>query len=71
MSLQAYYQYEDRNDPLYIVDAESFDLDFQHNFALTDHQEIVWGLGYRRNQDDFTDTEFSKVRPNRGYHPTI
>ncbi len=65
MSLQAYYQYEDRNDLLYIVEAESFDLDFQHNFALTDHQEIVWGLGYRRNQDDFTDTDFSAVRPNQ------
>ena len=25
---------------------------------------MVWGLGYRRNQDDFTDTEFSAVSPN-------
>jgi iron complex outermembrane receptor protein len=65
MSLQAYYQYEDRGDSLYIVDAESFDLDFQRNFALTDRQEIVWGLGYRRNRDQFTDTEFSQVRPNQ------
>ena len=65
MSLQAYYQYEDRDDPLYIVNAETFDLDFQHNFALTDHQEIVWGLGYRSNRDQFTDTDYSKVRPNQ------
>lgn len=65
MGLQVYYQYEDRNDPLYMVDADSFDLDFQHNFALTDRQEIVWGLGYRQNRDRFTDTEFSKVRPNQ------
>ena len=64
MSLQAYYQYEDRDDPLYVVEAESFDLDFQHNFALTDRQEMVWGLGYRRNRDRFTDTEVSQVRPN-------
>ncbi len=63
MSLQAFYQHEDRNDPLYTVDAESFDLDFQHNFTLTERQEIVWGLGYRRNRDQFTDTEFSSVRP--------
>ncbi len=65
MTLQAYYQYEDRDDPLYIVDAEAFDLEFQHNFTLTDRQEIVWGLGYRRNQDDFTDTDFSAVRPQQ------
>ncbi len=65
MSLQAYYQSEDRNDPLYLVDAESFDLDFQHNFTLTERQEIVWGLGYRRNRDEFTDTEFTEVRPQQ------
>jgi iron complex outermembrane receptor protein len=65
MGLQAYYQYEDRNDPLYIVDSDTFDLDFQHNFAMTDRQEIVWGFGYRRNRDQFTDTEFSAVRPNQ------
>lgn len=64
MGLQMYYQYADRNDPLYIADSNTFDLDFQHNFALTDRQEIVWGLGYRRNQDHFTDTEFSAVSPN-------
>ena len=65
MGLQAYYQYEDRNDPLYIVDSDTFDLDFQHNFAMTDRQEIVWGFGYRRNRDQFSDTEFSAVRPNQ------
>ncbi len=64
MGLQVYYQYADRNDPLYIADSNTFDLDFQHSFALTDRQEMVWGLGYRRNQDHFTDTEFSAVSPN-------
>ena len=64
MSLQAYYQQESHEDSLYIVDANTFDLDFQHNFALTDRQEIVWGLGYRRNSDQFTDTAFSSVDPN-------
>jgi iron complex outermembrane receptor protein len=65
LTLQAYYQYEDRDDPLYVVDAETFDLEFQHNFTWSDRQEIVWGLGYRRNRDEFTDTAFSVVRPNR------
>jgi len=64
MGLQVYYQYADRNDPLYIADSNTFDLDFQHNFALTDRQEMVWGLGYRHNQDHFTNTEFSAVSPN-------
>jgi len=65
MALQAYYQYEDRRDPLYIADLDTFDLDFQHSFALNDRQEFVWGLGYRRNQDRFTDTIRSQVHPQR------
>jgi iron complex outermembrane receptor protein len=63
--LQVYYQYADREDPLYVADSETFDLDFQHNFTLSDRQEMVWGLGYRRNRDHFTDTEFSSVNPNK------
>ena len=64
MGLQAYYQYANREEPLYIVDADTFDLDFQHNFALDDQQEIVWGLGYRRYWDQFTDTMFATVDPS-------
>ncbi len=65
MALQGYYQYEDRQDPLYIADLDTFDLDFQHSFALGDRQEWVWGLGYRMNRDRFTDTTMSSVRPER------
>ena len=65
MGLQAYYQYENRDDPVYIVDSNTFDLDFQHNFALTDQQEVVWGLGYRRNSEQFTDTPFASVDPDK------
>ncbi|HAO32691.1 MAG TPA: TonB-dependent receptor [Candidatus Competibacteraceae bacterium] len=63
MALQLYYQYEDRKDPLYAADLETFDLDFQHSFALGGRQEIVWGLGYRRNRDQFTGTAVSSVDP--------
>lgn len=62
-ALQAYYQFEDRSDPLYIADLDTFDLDFQHSFALGERQEIVWGLGYRHNRDQFADTSISQVRP--------
>ena len=65
LALQAYYQYEDRDDPLYVADLDTFDLDFQHSFAWGDRHDLVWGLGYRRNQDRFTDTAVSAVRPRR------
>ncbi|MBL8259820.1 MAG: TonB-dependent receptor [Candidatus Competibacteraceae bacterium] len=63
MGVQVYYQYEDRQDPLYVADLETFDLDFQHSFAPGDRQEIVWGFGYRRNRDQFTDTAVSRIEP--------
>ena len=64
MGLQVYYQYADREELLYIADTDTFDLDFQANFALDDRQEIVWGAGYRRNRDRFTDTILATVDPN-------
>ncbi|MEW5801391.1 MAG: TonB-dependent receptor [bacterium] len=30
-----------------------FDLDFQHNFSLNTHQEMIWGFGYRFIRDHF------------------
>ena len=65
MGLQVYYQYADRTDPLYVADSDTLDVDFQHNFAWSDWQELVWGLGYRRNRDHFTDTEFSSLDPKK------
>ncbi|HPF59060.1 MAG TPA: TonB-dependent receptor [Candidatus Competibacteraceae bacterium] len=63
IGLQVYYQYADREEPLYIADTDTFDIDFQHNFTLGDRQNIVWGLGYRRNWDQFTDTVLATVNP--------
>ncbi|HRF44877.1 MAG TPA: TonB-dependent receptor [Candidatus Competibacteraceae bacterium] len=63
IGLQVYYQYADREEPLYIADTDTFDIDFQHNFTLGDRQNIVWGLGYRRNWDQFTDTALATVNP--------
>ena len=32
------------------------DLDFQHQFLLSDRHKIVWGFGYRYTRDDVTNT---------------
>jgi iron complex outermembrane receptor protein len=63
MELQAYYHYESHQDYLYDATLDTVNLDFQHNFPLGDRQEIVWGLGYRRNQDEFTDTVITAINP--------
>ncbi len=66
LSVQASYQSMNLNDLLYIFDSESFDLDFQHHFSVNDQQDLVWGLGYRRHQDQFRDTSRGvKIIPNQ------
>ena len=32
------------------------DVDLQHRFSLGEHQEVVWGLGFRSTRDDVTNT---------------
>lgn len=47
-SLQLYYN-NYRLDQVRFdhTEHDTFDLDFQHEFLLTERQQIVWGLGYR------------------------
>jgi len=48
MTLQGYYDRADRTrTATWDERADTYDLDFQHRFALTASQEVVWGLGYR------------------------
>ena len=63
IELQAYYHYESHKDYLYDASLNTINLDFQHSFPLGDRQQIVWGWGYRRNQDEFADTAVSSVNP--------
>jgi iron complex outermembrane recepter protein len=59
MTLQTYYDRSEHD--LTIIDAkvDTFDLDFQHRFALGDFQEILWGLGYRFVHDDIENNPVS------------
>jgi len=61
MSLQMYYDRTHLLDPEAAAYAEpagvladtldTYDVDFQHRFALGDRNKIVWGLGYRFTDD--------------------
>jgi len=45
--LQFYYDRYQRHQYSADSDADVWDIDFQHRFALGKHQEIIWGVGYR------------------------
>jgi iron complex outermembrane recepter protein len=51
--LQVCYDRTDRELAVLGEHRDTFDLDFQHQFALGDRQTFVWGAGYRRMSDHF------------------
>jgi len=52
MTLQAYYDRIQRHSSLVDELRNTFDIEFHHRFALAEHQEVIWGLGYRFTTDD-------------------
>jgi iron complex outermembrane receptor protein len=51
MQVRLYYDYTRRNDPSFLDDLDTIDLDFQHRFPLARRHEITWGLNYRLLND--------------------
>ena len=52
LRLQFYYDRNEGEDGVIEIQTDVFDIDFQHRFAPSTRQEIVWGAGYRRYQDE-------------------
>lgn len=61
--LQTYYQREERKELLSREERNIIDIDLQHNVSWGEHQDIVWGLGYRYTRDDFESTVLSTFSP--------
>jgi iron complex outermembrane receptor protein len=53
LQLRAYYDRTRRDDPTFIDDLDTLDIDFQHRFALGSRNDVVWGLSYRYMADRF------------------
>ncbi len=51
-SLQVYFDRSSRGDGTYGIGLDTFDLDFQHHVGWGEHQDFVWGLGYRVSSDE-------------------
>ena len=56
--LLAYFDQATRDDLSGLQRIKTFDVDFHQRFRLLEHQEITWGMGYRRIEDD-TDGSFT------------
>ena len=51
MTLQMYYDRSVETDAELKSTVDVYDLDLQHRFALGERQDIIWGAGFRDNED--------------------
>ncbi|HWM90378.1 MAG TPA: TonB-dependent receptor [Thermoanaerobaculia bacterium] len=65
LSLQLYYDRTERSALLVEEDRDTLDAELQHGFAPTARQRVVWGLGYRRTEDDIRGSESLAIDPAR------
>jgi iron complex outermembrane recepter protein len=56
MTLQLYYDRIEQNTIILDEIRDTFDIDFQHRFLLSERQNVIWGLGYRFISDDINNT---------------
>ena len=66
VKVQAYYDRTHRRMPdSFTQDIDTFDVDFQHRWQPAAAHDFVWGLAYRRIQDDIVNTPANAFLPPR------
>lgn len=63
-TLQAYFDYTDRQEIYVGQTHKTIDLDFQYRFQFMKRHDIVWGLGYRNIDDNFNNSYMIAIRPD-------
>jgi iron complex outermembrane receptor protein len=61
--LQIYYDSYNREDQQLPLALDTVDVDFQHQYTLSDRQELVWGVGYRFSEHTARSTELTRLTP--------
>ncbi|WP_456449159.1 TonB-dependent receptor plug domain-containing protein [Thiolapillus sp.] len=63
LQLQLYYDHTERSELIIDQVHDTLDIDFQHQFRPLPTHDLIWGLGYRRISDDFSNTFQGKMLP--------
>lgn len=62
-TLQAYYDWTEREEAFISIHRKTLDLDFQHRFGIAGRHDIVWGARYRYIHDTSDNTLFYYLDP--------
>jgi iron complex outermembrane receptor protein len=66
LQVQAYYDRALRRVPnAYGDDLQTFDIELQHHFHAGARHDVVWGLTYRHEHDDFDEVVYALEPPHR------
>lgn len=65
LSLQAYYDSNERREPDFEDYRKTFDLDFQHRINFNPRTEFIWGLSYRYTSDKINGNTTQYYTPNQ------
>ncbi len=69
INLQIYFDHTQRDENILDEKRDTFDIDFQHHFALGQYQDVIWGVGYRLSKDQFRSSrEVALLDPERDYN---
>jgi iron complex outermembrane receptor protein len=58
-SVQIYYDSTLRDELIEKEERDSFDIEFQHQFGMGEHNAIIWGMHYHYTSDDFSLSDVS------------
>lgn len=61
---RVYYDRTRRDDPSFLDELDTVDLDFQHGFKLAARHEILWGVNYRHTENRNVGKGVFAVLPN-------
>lgn len=65
LTIRGYYDRTDRDDGLFSELRQTYDLEVQHEAALGEIHHLVWGVGYRRSNDQIGNSFTIRVDPPR------
>ncbi|MCI5050559.1 MAG: TonB-dependent receptor [Rickettsiales bacterium] len=63
ITLQTYFDYNDRDVFPVELSNYTYDIDFQHHWTINAYNDFVWGLGYRYIEDDTNGSFYIRYVP--------